>query len=173
MPGERASFFRLTMSDWYSDFEQDVVLKLKGHKRSDLRFFRIDEYLRIAEKVNLLASSCRECHAFRSAMEKQNDLLVKAIDEPGHERRDLDRLQSRLSDHLRRQHGFFPAFYFTYRYSFFLTVILLGIAFLAYLVSPATDIWYFFAPAFVFGVVAGQVGGAKKDRRIRETNRIL
>jgi hypothetical protein len=161
------------MSEWYTEFEQDVIQKLKGHKRSDLRFFRIDEYLRMAEKIDALAPLCRECHSFRFEMEKQRDSLVKAVSEPGRERRELDRLQSRMSDHMRKQHGFFPAYYFTYRYSFFLTLFLLGVAFLVYLFSPATDVWYFFAPAFATGVITGQVIGGKKDRRIRETNKIL
>ncbi len=173
MPGTRAFFLRLSMSDWYTDFEQDVVRKLKGHKRSDLRFFRIDEYLSMAEKIDVLASSCRECHSFRLEMDKQRDLLAKAVGEPSRERRELDRIQSRMSDHLRKEHGFFPAYYFTYRYSFFFTVCLLAVAFFAYLFSPATDVWYFFAPAFAAGVITGQVIGGKKDRTIRETNKIL
>lgn len=173
MPVCRAFFLRNRMNDWYVDFEQDVVRKLKGHRRSDLRFFRIDEYLSMAEKIGNLASSCRECHFFRLEMDKQRDLLVKAVGEPGRERKELDRLQSRMSDHMRKEHGFFPAYYFTYRYSFFFTVCLLGVAFLAYLFSPATDVWYFFAPAFAAGVISGQVVGGKKDRTIRETNKIL
>lgn len=173
MPGTRAFFLRWRMSDWYADFEQDVVLKLKGHKRSDLRFFRIDEYLNMAEKADALAATCSECHAFRLEMDQPRDWLAKAVGEPGRERRALDRLQSRMSDHMRRQHGFFPACYFTYRYSFFLTVCLLGLASLAYLLFPAADVWYFLAPAFVAGVISGQVVGGKKDRLIRKTNKIL
>lgn len=161
------------MSSWYAGFEEDVVLKLKGHKRSDLRFFRIDEYLSMAEKIDVLAASCSECQAFRLNMDKQRGILAKAVAQPGRERRELDRLQSRMSDHMRKKHGFFPAFYFTYRYSFFFTVCLLAVAFLAYLFSPATDVWYFFAPAFAAGVISGQVIGGKRDRVVRETGKIL
>lgn len=173
MPGFRAFFLRLSMSDWYTGFEQDVVRKLKGYKRSDLRFFRIDEYLNMAEKTDALAAACSECHAFRLEMDQQRDLPARAVGEPGRERRTLDRLQSRMSDHLRKEHGFFPDCYFTYRYSFFFTVCLLGLAFLAYLLFPAADVWFFFAPAFVVGVISGQVIGGKKDRVIRKTSKIL
>lgn len=161
------------MSNWYDNFEQDVILKLNGTKSRDLRFFRIDEYLRIAERADAFASSCRDCNSFRFEMEKQSDLLAKAVGEPGHERRELDRLQSRMSDHMRKLHGFYPAYYFTYRYSFFLTVALLAVAFLAHLFSPASDVWFFIAPAFAVGVVTGQIVGGKKDRRIRKAKKIL
>ncbi len=161
------------MSDWYTGFEKDMIRELKGQRRSDLRFFRIEEYLKMAEIVDGQADACRECQAFRQRMESRKTVLVKAVGEPGKERRELDRLQVETSDHLRRLHGFYPESYFTYRYSFFLTAAMLSVAFLLYLLSPSSDIWYFLAPAFTVGVIAGQIAGGKKDRRIRETGKLL
>lgn len=161
------------MSTWYENFEEGVILSLKGFKRSDLRFFRIDEYLRIAGRVDEFALSCSDCHAFRTEMEKHAPLLVKAVGEPGPERRKLDGLQSRMSDHMRERHGIYPAWYFTYRYSFYWTAALIALAFLAHLFYSNADIWLFFAPAFAIGVVTGQFTGGKKDRRIREAKKML
>ena len=161
------------MGSWYTGYETDVVQQLKGTRDRDLRFFRIEEYLRMAERADKFAGSCRECDSFRFQMEKQKGTLAKAVQEPGRERRELDRLQSKMSDHMKRQHGFYPPYYFTYLHSFIWTVLLMCLAFIASLFFPDADSWYFLAPAFAAGVLSGQITGSRKDRKIRADKKNL
>ncbi len=161
------------MENWYSNYEKDVVHQLEGIKRRDLRFFRIEELLRMAELADKFASSCRECRSFCHQMEKDKESVGKAIREPGPERRELDRIQSQMSDHMRKSHGFYPPFYFTYLHSFIWTALLGALAYVTSLFFPNSDLWNFIAPAFAAGVIIGQVTGSRKDRRIRDSKKNL
>ena len=161
------------MGSWYAGYEKEVVQQLKGTRERDLRFFRIEEYLRMAERADEFSDSCRECHSLCFPMERQKDSLAKAVQEPGRERRELDRLQSKMSDHMKQQHGFYPPYYFTYLHSFTWTVLLMCFAFIASLFFPDADRWYFLAPAFAAGVLSGQITGSRKDRKIRADKKNL
>ena len=161
------------MENWYANYEKDIVRRLEGTKKRDLRFFRIEELLRMAELADKFAPSCRECHSFCHQMENDKEGVEKAVREPGPDRRKLDRLQSQMSGHMRKGHGFYPPFYFRYLYSFTWTVLLVTLACLAGLFFPNADPWNFIAPAFAAGVIAGQVTGGRRDRRIRDNKKNL
>lgn len=161
------------MSDWYPEFEKDIIQKLKGVKDRDLRFFRVEEFLRMAERADNFAPNCRECYSFRLEIEKQKAAIVKAVTVPGKERRDFDRLQTKMSAHMKRTHGFYPPFYFTYLHSLIWTLGMVTIAFLVSFLFADAEMWMFLAPAFAVGVVVGQVIGGKKDRHIRDAEKIL
>lgn len=147
--------------------------QLNGARPSDLRFFRIEEYFRNAERVDALAESCAACRAFRDQIDQTADQVVKAVSTPGAERRQLDDLQTRVNDHLRKAHGFFPPHYHTYMQSVYWTVGLMVVAFLLTFVFSGLDKAIFYSPAFAFGVITGQIIGGKKDRKIRESGKIL
>ncbi|WP_423129293.1 hypothetical protein [Gaoshiqia sp. Z1-71] len=161
------------MSSWYSQFEQELLSGLEQIKSRDLRFFRVEEFLRNARRVDEFSDSCRDCHTLQYDIEKQKNTVAGAIRVPGKERRAYDRLQSRLNSHMRNVHGFYPPFYFTYLHSFLWTLALGVISLLVSLLFPGADIFAFLAPAFAVGVVTGQLVGGKKDRKIRSTNKLL
>lgn len=161
------------MENWYPGFEKKVVDQLKGSNVKDLRFFRIEEYLRNAERTDAHASGCRDCYSFRKEIDELSDDVAKAVQHPGSERRKLDSLQSRLSDHMRKSHGFYPVSYHTYLQSVYWTVGFMALAFLLTLIFPAVEKFVFYSPAFAVGVITGQVIGSKKDRKVRESNKIL
>ncbi|WP_372775451.1 hypothetical protein [Mangrovibacterium sp.] len=161
------------MENWYPDFEKTLVEQLQGTNERDLRFFRIEEYFRNAERVDSQAEKCRECYSFRSQMDQHKSTVAKAVQQPGKERRELDRLQSRMNDHMRKAHGYFPPYYHAYMQSVYWTVSLMGLAFLLTLVFPHIEKFVFYSPAFAIGVLTGQIVGGKKDRKIRATKKIL
>ncbi|PTN08378.1 hypothetical protein [Mangrovibacterium marinum] len=161
------------MENWYPGFEKKIVDQLKGSNVKDLRFFRIEEYLRNAERTDAQASSCRACYALRNEIEQTADQVAKAVQQPGAERRRIDSLQSRLSDHLRKEHGFYPPSYHTYLQSVYWTVGFMALAFLLTVLFPEVEKAVFYSPAFAIGVITGQVIGGKKDRKVRDSNKIL
>lgn len=161
------------MENWYPGFEKKVVEQLKGAAHRDLRFFRIEEYLRNAERIDGFAGNCRECYSFRSEMDKQKEDVARAVEYPGKERRKLDGLQSKINDHMRKTHGFFPPYYHTYMQSVYWTVGLMFVAFLLTLIFPEVDKVVFYSPAFVIGVITGQVVGGRKDSKIRDSQKNL
>lgn len=163
----------LIMSDWYAEFENDFFQQLKDAKARDLRFFRVEEYLRNVQRVDAFSSSCRECQSFRHEIEKHKDTVARAVNEPGRERRAFDRLQSGLSEHMKKEHGFYPPYYYTYLYVAGWSAALLALAVFWWWLVRAADIFVFLAPAFAIGVVTGQVIGGKKDRRVRDENKLL
>lgn len=161
------------MENWYAEFEKSLVKQLQEAKGSDLRFLRIEEYFRNAERVDKQAAACRECEALRHEMDRSKEEIGKAVSHPGEERRRLDSLQQRINDHLRKSHGFFPPYYHTYMQSIYWTLSLMTIAFVLTFIFPNLDKAIFYSPAFAVGVVTGQIIGGRRDRKIREANKIL
>lgn len=161
------------MENWYPGFEKKVVDQLKGSNIKDLRFFRVEEYLRNAERTDAQASGCRECYSFRQEIDQMSDDVAKAVHSPGAERRKLDSLQSRMNDHMRKAHDFYPPSYHTYLQSVYWTVGFMTLAFLLTLIFPAVEKFVFYSPAFAIGVITGQVIGGKKDRKVRDSDKIL
>ncbi len=161
------------MENWYAEFEKQLVAQLKGSEVRDLRFFRIEEYLRNAQRVDEHAGKCRECYSLRQEMDSQRDSVATAVKHPGKERRALDKLQSKTNDHMRKVHGFYPTNYHTYLQSVYWTVGLMALAFLLTFAFPELEKAIFYSPAFAVGVIVGQVIGGKKDRKVRETEKVL
>ena len=161
------------MSDWYQQIENKVTDLLQGTRDKDLRFFRVEEYLRMVKRVGEYSSSCRECNSFKYEVEKSVDTIGEAISNPGKARRNYDRQLGKLSTHMRKKHGFYPPFYFTYLlapgYAFGATLV----GFLVSFPFSTIDKWFFILPAFVLGLIVGNIVGAKKDRQVRIDNKLL
>ncbi len=161
------------MSDWYEKLEAQINDQLRDTRDKDLRFFRVEEYLRMTKRVEDFASSCRECNSFKYEIEKTAGDIGVAIASPGKTRRNYDRLMGNLSKHMRKQHGFYPPYYFTYLLAF---VYAFGASVGAFIVSLPfvhLDKWFFIVPAFIIGLVLGNLRGAKKDSRIRNSEKLL
>ncbi|MFV0365025.1 MAG: hypothetical protein ACK5JS_00765 [Mangrovibacterium sp.] len=161
------------MNNWYPDFESRVLEQIKDSKGSDLRFFRIEEYLRNAERIDIMADDCPSCAKLREKMEQQAPNIKQAIDEPGAHRRALDDIQAELNQHLKKAHGFYPPMYHTYMQSIYWLLGFMFAALLAVKIFPRVPSIAFYSPAFVIGVVIGQIKGGKMDRLITKNNKQL
>lgn len=161
------------MENWYKKFEDKATEKLRGTKQSDLRFFRIEEYFRNAKRVDGFADHCRECAGFRKKIDDSLEQIAEAVHTPGRERKQLDVLQAEINEHLKKTHGFYPPSYHTYMQSIYWTVGFMAGAFLLTHLFPAIDRWVFYSPAFAIGVLIGQLRGSRKDRKVRESDKIL
>lgn len=161
------------MSDWNKKIIANLNEELQGTRDKDLRFFRIEEYFRMVDRVGEFSPTCAECKQFQPHIEEQLKTIKHAIHTPGKSRRRYDRHIDQLARHMKKVHNFYPPYYFTYLYSFFFTLILTSFTFLISLIFPAVSAWYFVVPGFISGLLAGQLYGAKKDGKVRATKKIL
>lgn len=160
------------MGTWSEEIIQKIDSKLEGARDKEIRFFRIDEFKRNVARVDDFAATCEFCKNAKKSIEETVDTIDEAIDVPGKKRRAYDRLISRLSSHMQKQHKFYTPYYFSYLYAFFGTVggLLLGY-FLMKLV-PADD-WEMLSIGFAIGVIAAYIPGYYKDKQIRKEKRLM
>ncbi|MFV0521623.1 MAG: hypothetical protein ACK5MI_04200 [Mangrovibacterium sp.] len=161
------------MNNWYKDFETRILEHIKDCKGSDLRFFRIEEYLRNAERIDKMADRCKICASIREKIDNECDNIKKAIDEPGKERKKLDDIQSELINHMKKEHGFYPPMYHTYMQSIYWLVGFMFIAFICTKIFSSIPGVAFYSPAFIIGVTIGQIKGGKMDKNVIKSNKQL
>jgi len=161
------------MSDWYNQYEKNIFSSLKNEKNRDIRFFRIEEMLRMAERTDKYSPSCKKCQSFKNRLNECSISIKKAVRYPGKERKELDLLQTEMSTHMRNVHGFYPPYYFSYLYSAIGILVFMAIAIIVYLIFPSFSIWNILSISFAAGVIAGQIAGNKKDNRIKKEGKIL
>jgi hypothetical protein len=146
---------------------------LAGVNIRDLRFFRIEEYLRIVRRVDEFSDDCVECKQFRTEIEHQALTIGKAIKYTGRERAAYDRHSDKLARHMKKVHGFYPPYYFTYSLGFSYMLAATALAFLVSFLFPSIDPWIFVVPGFIIGLLIGQLKGAQKDAKIRAGDKLL
>lgn len=161
------------MTEWNQKIVIILKQELEGVGERDLRFFRIEEYLRMVKRVDEFDTTCKDCKQFRPEIEQQAIAIGKAIKDTGKERRDYDRHIDKLARHMKKGHGFYPPYYFTYTLSFLYALAITGFAFLLSLFFQTTDPWLFIVPGFIIGLITGQLKGAAKDAKVRAKNKLL
>jgi len=161
------------MSDWYHKYEEKVFNLLKNEKNRDIRFFRIEEMLRMAERADKYSLTCKECLSLKNRLDQGEASLKKAVQYPGEERKKLDNLQTEMASHMKKIHGFYPPYYFSYLYSTIGILLFMVIAFIFYLFFPSFSLWNILSVAFSAGVIIGQITGHKKDNHIKREGKML
>lgn len=161
------------MTEWSQNIAVRLKQELTGVNEKDLRFFRVEEYLRIIRRVDEFSGECKDCNQLKPEIEQQIPAAAKAIKQVGRERAAYDRHLDKLARHMKNGHGFYPPYYYTYSLGFLYTVIATGLAFLVSFLFPAIDPWMFVVPGFIAGLLAGQLKGAQKDAKVRANNKLL
>ncbi len=161
------------MGDWYNKFEKKALDDIKDCKGADLRFLRVEEYLRNAERIDDLSSSCKICASIKQKIEDHAEGLKNAINTPGKERKELDYIQDEIINHMRKVHGYYPPQYHRYMQSVYWLCGFMGVAFICTKVFPNIQDVIFYSPAFVIGVVIGQIIGGRKDNKVIKQNKQL
>lgn len=161
------------MKQWNQKIAEQLKQELNDVKERDLRFFRIAEYLRMVKRVDDFSETCQQCRKFQAEIEREVKTIHLAVTETGKERRTYDRHIDQLARHMKKEHGFFPPYYYTYSYSFFYTLIAAIIGLLISLLFPSIDRWFFVVPGIIVGLMAGQLIGNRKDSQIRSNNKLL
>ena len=147
--------------------------KLEGTPQEKLFFFKVDELRRNITRLGEFAPDCEVCDHFFPEAEGMAERIGDALAVQGEDRRELDRLIFRLSNHMMKAHGFFPRNQFTFRYSVW--GLLLGLTagiILSESFQPA--LWYAMpAVGLIAGWIAGQLAGRLRDRKIREAGKVM
>ncbi len=154
------------MDNWYKNFEDKVVEEVKDCNAKDIAFFRIEEYLRNAERMSQNSKCCDKCNSFINQMNEELVNIKIAIDKPGAERKKFDYIQNKSIEHLKKEHGYYPAQYFRYTYTLYWLIAFSFIALIFSKIFTNIDSVVFYSPAFVIGITTGQIIGGRKDNKI-------
>ena len=160
------------MEEWSAKKIEIVDEKLKNARQSDLRFFRVDEFKRNVERVGTFAGKCPVCTKEQININSIAERIDRAIEIPGKERREYDRLINRLGGHMQKEHGFHTPNHFTYRYSFYGMLFGVAAGFLAMFISGGNNL-AFLSAGFSLGLLIGYLYGGGKDRKIREKKMLM
>ena len=158
--------------DWGKGVVAKVDAKLADTRDKEIRFFRIDEFKRNIGRVNDFSSNCGLCHKLKLDIAEVAETIDEAIDVPGVKRREYDRLISRLSIHMRKEHGFYPPFYFSYIYALYGLLGGTSLGYLFWLIIPAYR-FEMMGIGISAGLIISYILGNIKDRKIRNTKKIM
>ncbi|MDX1285053.1 MAG: SoxR reducing system RseC family protein [Draconibacterium sp.] len=146
--------------------------KLSGTKEKDLRFYRISEFKRNIKRIEEFSGSCSYCENQKADVNKIISKIDEAIKVPGKSRKEYDRIIGRLSSHMRKEHGFYVPYFFTYLYSFIgmLGGVILGLIIMNIFPDYKLEI---LSAGFVLGLLPTYVIGHIKDKRIRSQKKLM
>lgn len=160
------------MGNWSEELQNKIDEQLIGSRDKDLRFFRIDEFKRNISRVDEFSHSCPTCKKEQINITEAVDNIAQAVNHVGKPRRNYDRLISRLSKHMQKEHGFYAPYYFTYLISFFGIVggSLLGYGLMQLNTNLKLEL---FLIGFAIGLLPTYVWGHLKDKKIRKEKKLM
>ncbi len=160
------------MENWAEEMNSKIDVNLEKSREKDIRFFRIDEFKRNVTRVDEFSKSCPFCHKHKIDIAEAAETIQEAVEVPGRSRRDFDRLITRLSRHMQKEHGFYAPYYFSYIYAFIGIVSALVVGYVLYKAIPVYGEVLFLASIMV-GIVAAYFAGSFKDSKIRTAKKIM
>lgn len=160
------------MADWSSEINRSIDAQLADSRDKDILFFRVKEFQRNVERVDEFSASCPVCQKEKIDIAEVAKSIGEAVNSPGKKRREYDRLIDRLSKHMRKEHGFFTPYYFSYVYALYGTIagVILGLI-LSQLV-PGYKI-ELFAVGVSIGLVVSYFIGTLKDKKVRDEHKLM
>jgi hypothetical protein len=139
--------------------------KLEGIPQEKLLFFKVDELRRNITRLGKYAPGCEVCDHFFPEAEGMAERIGDALAVQGEDRRELDRLIFRLSNHMMKEHGFYPVNHFSFRCSMWGIFLGLAAGYLLEKLVLAPEYWLP-ATGLILGLFTGQILGRLRDRRI-------
>lgn len=160
------------MKSWSTELITQIDTKLDGVNEKDLRFFRIDEFKRNTARVDSYSSTCPHCSKEKQNIQEAVKTLDIAINKVSKNRRKYDKLISRLSKHMQKEHGFYTPYYFTYLISFFGIVAgsILGYFLMQVNIEHKLEL---FCVGFSIGLLPTYIIGHLKDKKIRSQKKLM
>ena len=160
------------MENWAEEIAIKIDAKLEGTRDKEIRFYRIDEFKRNIVRVGSFSKSCPFCQQQKIPISEISGKIEEAINVPGKTRKEYDRLISRLSKHIQKEHGFYAPYYYSYNFSFIGIVIGLLVGYFFTKIYP--DIWIeMLSAGFVSGLMPSYIWGSYKDKKIRSQKRLM
>ncbi len=165
--------FRKTMNmeKLYWENEIEELLEDKKYKAMQLRSFRFDRFLKMAERVEAFEGSCRSCGEHKNEM---ISILTQLKNDNGFSDHTFQRyllLFRNLAHHLKKDHHLILPHYFSSKYSFVGMILGLLISYLLWLVSGKTknlaiDIKLLIMIGTFAGLAIGRIYGNRKDKQV-------
>lgn len=169
--GTFAANYRI-MGKWAKNITLEIDQKLEKSRIQDLRFFRIDEFKRNIERVDEFTMTCPDCRRFRTDIDETVQSIDEAVKTPGRERRDYDRLINQLSKHIKKEHGFYPPFYFSYVYALIGMIGGAALGYVLFIIKPDYRI-EMFSIGISVGLIISYILGTIKDKKIRLQKKLM
>ncbi len=160
------------MENWAEEINVKINKSLESVREKDIRFYRVDEFKRNITRVNDFSPRCAFCSKQKINISEATNTIYEAIQVPGQSRREYDRLISRLSKHMRKEHGFYAPYYFSYLFSFFGFVAGMSLGYLLSLFFPGYKEVVFLG-TFMLALIITYVVGSKKDKKIRSAKKLM
>lgn len=160
------------MKSWSEEINTQIDSKLEGINDKDKRFFRIAEFKRNISRVDLFSNNCPTCNNEQLNIKEIVESIDKAINNLGQERKTYDKLISRLSKHIQKEHGFYTPYYFTYYYSFFGLLAGAIIGYFLMKIDPEIKL-ELFCLGIAIGLLPTYVLGYLKDKKIRSQKKLM
>jgi hypothetical protein len=160
------------MGNWAEKIITSVDANLKDTRDKDIRFFRIDEFKRNITRIDSFSKSCPVCMNEKINISEISEKIDEAVNVPGKSRQEYDRLISRLSKHIQKEHGFYAPYYYSYHYSFFGIVAGFIVGFILMKILPDYSI-EMLSVGFISGLIPGYFWGSIKDKKVRSEKRLM
>jgi hypothetical protein len=160
------------MENWAEEINSIIDDKLKDARDKDLRFLRVAEFKRNIVRTGNYSDNCSFCKQQKILIAEAVSKIEKTVNEPGKSRREYDRLIYQTSKHMKKAHGFYPPYHFSYLYSFFgiLVGLILGYFLMKTVPDYSTEM---LSIGFTIGLIPAYIWGYIKDKKIRAEKRIM
>ncbi len=167
-----------SQTNWYTNFKKSI----EQHNISgrEYKLFHIDRLLRSGKRIDDFSTTCKKCTDFKSELDSISQNPSDYISGTNIKRKKFENLSSQIFSHLRKDHMIIPHSYFVAVYSFAGMLLGVVLGFMAGIIYK-----YFFSPGnpgliknailigWFTGLVAGQILGNKKDKKVRKEDRQL
>lgn len=158
---------------WYKKIEKTITEENEKLYKNDFKFYQVDSFLKIANKIDRFSPHCKSCHKAITVSEDLAENLFEYLKGDVHSRRSYEKKLDKMNKHLRKEHHIYPKQYFISLYSFIGVIggLLLG-AFISYITIPG-----FMKQSLLFGFVAGlitgRILGKIKDNKLKKAGQTL
>ncbi|WP_167615489.1 hypothetical protein [Maribellus sediminis] len=160
------------MGNWSEEITAKIDSKLESARDKDILFFRIKEFKRNIARVDEFSTSCPSCKKEMIDIAEVVESIDVAVEVPGRKRREYDRLISRLSSHMRKEHGFYAPYYYSYIYALYGAIAGTALGFLFMKLQPLHKL-EMFAIGISIGLVVAYFAGNIKDKKVRNDNKLM
>jgi hypothetical protein len=160
-------------NNWFQQISEKIDHQSQEHiSLKDFRFYQIDKLKRIAKFLEQ-NSNCLDCKYAKIELDLIVDDLDRLINKSGVNRSEYENRTEKILTHLKKNHGVYQAFHFSYTYAAIYTLI--GIVFGLLL---SYGLFFGFNPTIFFlasgvGMMVGYILGNRKDRFCKRNGKQL
>ena len=150
---------------WYQKLEKTAIEQNDLLYKNDFKFFQVDTFLKMAQKIDRFANECDYCKQSKEISEELAENLFEYLKGDMKSRKAFEKKVNAIQDHLQKKHNVYPPSYFLSLYSLFGVIFgLIAGAVIAQLTIPGfmkQSLLF----GFVIGLIIGRILGKRKDKK--------